>query len=88
LPRIAGGYRSSTYERTEATMSESYGTGDERDDLGEYDVEENREADDEDEDEDGGGYGASEQGDADVEGPGDQSGMGDVDDEADEVGAR
>jgi len=56
-------------------MSESYGTGGKQDDQGELDVEENRE------DEDSGGYGASEQGDAGVEGPGDQSGMGDVEDE-------
>jgi hypothetical protein len=76
-------------------MSETY--EDERDEVGEYDVEENRE------DEDGGGYGATDQGDAGVEGPGDQSGMGDVEDdegsgdqsgiadvedEEDEVGAR
>lgn len=56
-------------------MSETYSTGEKQDDQGELDVEENRE------DEDGGGYGASEQGDAGVEGPGDQSGMGDVEDE-------
>jgi hypothetical protein len=58
-------------------MSESYGTGDEREEPGELDVEENR---DDDEDEEG-GYGASEQGDAGVEGPGDQSGMGELDEE-------
>jgi hypothetical protein len=55
-------------------MSEKYETGDERDELGELDVEENR-------DEDGGGYGASEQGDAGVEGPGDQSGVGELDEQ-------
>jgi hypothetical protein len=43
-------------------MSESYGTG-EQDEMGEFDVEENRE------DDEGEGYGASEQGDAGVEGP-------------------
>jgi hypothetical protein len=63
-------------------MSESYGTGDEQDESGEFDVEENRD----DDEEEGGGYGASEQGDAGVEGPGDQSGMGELDEE-DENGA-
>jgi hypothetical protein len=62
-------------------VSESDGNGDEQEEFGEYDVEENRE-------DDGGGYGASEQGDAGVEGPGDQSGMGDVDELEDEAGAR
>jgi hypothetical protein len=60
-------------------MSETY--EDERDEAGEYDVEENR-------DEGGAGYGASDEGDAGVEGPGDQSGMGDVEDLEDEAGAR
>jgi hypothetical protein len=54
-------------------MSES-GSGDERDEPGEFDVEENR-------DDDEGGYGASEQGDAGVEGPGDQSGVGELEEE-------
>ena len=62
-------------------MSESYDTGEKPDDQGELDVEENRE------DEDGGGYGASEQGDAGVEGPGDQSGLADIEEE-DEGGAK
>jgi hypothetical protein len=61
-------------------MSETY--EDERDEAGEYEVQENRE------DEESSGYGASEQGDAGVEGPGDQSGMGDVDELEDEAGAR
>jgi hypothetical protein len=55
-------------------MSESDDTGDEQEESGEYDVEENRE-------EEGSGYGASEQGDAGVEGPGDQSGMGELEEE-------
>lgn len=56
-------------------MSESSGTGDQPVESGELDVEENR-----DEDESS-GYGASEQGDAGIEGPGDQSGMGELDEE-------
>jgi hypothetical protein len=51
-------------------MSESHATGDDQEESGEFDVEENRG------DEEGSGYGAGEQGDAGVEGPGDQSGMG------------
>jgi hypothetical protein len=59
-------------------MSESYGTGDQPDELGNLDVEENR-----GDEEEGSGYGdgASEQGDAGVEGPGDQSGMDELDEE-------
>jgi hypothetical protein len=57
-------------------MSESHGTRDEQGASGDFDVEENR-----DEEEEGGGYGASEQGDAGIEGPGDQSGMGELDEE-------
>jgi hypothetical protein len=53
-------------------MSEKYGT--EQDEMGEVDAEENR-------DDEGGGYGASKQGDAGLEGPGDQSGMGELDEE-------
>jgi hypothetical protein len=55
---------------------------------GQYDTAENREPADLDaedvleKDEGGGGYGASEQG-GDVEGPGDQSGMGGVEDDKD-----
>ena len=56
-------------------MSENHGPGDEQEESGEFDVEENRD------DEEGGGYGASEQGDTGVEGPGDQSGMGELDEE-------
>jgi hypothetical protein len=55
-------------------MSESDVTGDKPDESGDFDVEENR-----DEEEEGGGYGASDQGDAGVEGPGDQSGIGELD---------
>ena len=51
-------------------MSESSGTGDEQE-HGEFDVEENRE-------DEGSGYGASEQGDDGIEGPGDQSGVGEL----------
>jgi hypothetical protein len=54
-------------------MSESHGTEDEQEESGAFDVEENRE-------EEGSGYGASEQGDAGVEGAGDQSGMGELED--------
>jgi hypothetical protein len=60
-------------------MSESHETGDEQEESGEFDVEENR-------DEEGSGYGAGEQGDAGGEGPGDQSGMGELE-EQDENGA-
>lgn len=56
-------------------MSESEATGDEPDQQGEFDVQENRD------DEEESGYGASEQGDAGVEGAGDQSGMGELDEE-------
>jgi hypothetical protein len=59
-------------------MSESYGAEDEQGDFGELDVEENRDDDDQNE-EAGSGYGASEQGDAGSESPGDQSGMGELD---------
>jgi hypothetical protein len=79
LRRRANGNR---LEHTEPGGDMSETIDDERDELGEYDVEENRE------DEGGGGYGASDQGDAGIEGPGDQSGMGEVEDEEDEVGAR
>lgn len=57
-------------------MSESDGTRDEPEESGDFDVEENR-----GEEEESGGYGASEQGDAGIEGPGDQSGMGELDEE-------
>ena len=63
-------------------MSESHGTGDEKGDVGVFDVEENRNDNHDDEEEKAGsGYGASEQGDAGSEGPGDQSGMGELDEE-------
>jgi hypothetical protein len=55
-------------------MSESHGTG-EQEESGEFDVEENRDV------EDASGYGASDQGDAGVEGAGDQSGMGELEEE-------
>jgi hypothetical protein len=58
-------------------MSESDETGDAQEELGEFEVEENRD----DDQEEGSGYGASEQGDAGIEGPGDQSGAGELEEE-------